>query len=339
MPSPTVIALVAAFLAAGGMGEAGATPPRPTLPGAGGPAEAAAAPSTLLWYTHPADKWENALPVGNGRLGAMVFGRTDEETIQLNEDTYWSGGPYSTVVKGGAAVLPEIRKLVFEGNYKMAHILFGRSLMGYPVEQMKYQSLGDLVLRFPAGGAVADYRHELDLDAGGRPDDVMSRAACASPARCSRAPWTRSSSSGSRRTSREWSASRPSSGASGTKPIPTTPPTISGWTACPRRAGRARQVGRLHGRHGSAPLRVPAQGASPRAATMRPGLGRAQRDRRRRRDPPHRRRHELRELQGLRRRRPRPRRGRDVGRGRQDLSTRSRPPTSRSTGGSSAASP
>jgi len=122
-------------------------------------------PSTVLWYSHPADKWENALPVGNGRLGAMVFGRTDEETIQLNEDTYWSGGPYSTVVKGGAKVLPEIQKLVFEGDYKMAHILFGRSLMGYPVEQMKYQSLGELVLRFPAGKVVTDYRHELDLDA------------------------------------------------------------------------------------------------------------------------------------------------------------------------------
>jgi len=122
-------------------------------------------PATVLWYAHPADKWENALPVGNGRLGAMVFGRTDEETIQLNEDTYWSGGPYSTVVKGGAKVLPEIQKLVFEGDYKMAHMLFGRSLMGYPVEQMKYQSLGELGLRFPAGKAVTDYRHELDLDA------------------------------------------------------------------------------------------------------------------------------------------------------------------------------
>lgn len=121
-------------------------------------------PSTILWYSHPADKWENALPVGNGRLGAMVFGRTDEERIQINEETYWSGGPYSTVVKGGARALPEIQKLIFEGNYKMAHILFGRHLMGYPVEQMKYQSLGDLVLEFGAKGAVTDYRRELDLD-------------------------------------------------------------------------------------------------------------------------------------------------------------------------------
>ena len=125
---------------------------------------ASADPSTVLWYAHPADKWENAFPVGNGRLGAMVFGKTDEEEIQLNEETYWSGGPYSTVVKGGSKALPEIRKLIFEGNYKMAHILFGRNLMGYPVEQMKYQSFGRLVLRFPSKDAVLDYRHELDLD-------------------------------------------------------------------------------------------------------------------------------------------------------------------------------
>jgi len=121
-------------------------------------------PTTRLWYAHPADKWENALPVGNGRLGAMVFGKTDEEEIQLNEETYWSGGPYSTVVKGGVKALPEIRKSVFDGDYKMAHILFGRNLMGYPVEQMKYQSLGRLILRFPSKEPETDYRHELDLD-------------------------------------------------------------------------------------------------------------------------------------------------------------------------------
>jgi alpha-L-fucosidase 2 len=121
-------------------------------------------PATVIWATHPADKWEDAYPVGNGRLGAMVFGRTDEEQVQLNEDTYWSGGPYSTVVQGGARVLPEIQRLVFEGNYKMAHILFGRSLMGYPVEQMKYQALADLVIDFHDKGPVADYRRALDLD-------------------------------------------------------------------------------------------------------------------------------------------------------------------------------
>ena len=122
------------------------------------------APAAALWYTHPAEKWENALPVGNGRLGAMVFGRADEEIIQLNEDTYWSGGPYSTTVAGGYKALPEIRRLLFDGQLIQAHRLFGRHLMGYPVEQQKYQSLGNLVLTFPAGGAQTGYRHELDLD-------------------------------------------------------------------------------------------------------------------------------------------------------------------------------
>ena len=87
-------------------------------------------PSTLLWYKAPASAWEEALPVGNGRLGAMVFGKYDQERIQLNEDTYWSGGPYSTVVQGGYKELPEIQKDIFNGQPIKAHRLFGRYLMG-----------------------------------------------------------------------------------------------------------------------------------------------------------------------------------------------------------------
>ena len=121
-------------------------------------------PSTLLWYTHPADKWENALPVGNGRLGAMVFGQTDEEKIQFNEETYWSGGPYSQTVQGGYKALPEIQQLIFQGKYIQAHKLFGRYLMGYPVEQQKYQSFGDLILKFSSEGETKNYTHRLDLD-------------------------------------------------------------------------------------------------------------------------------------------------------------------------------
>ena len=121
-------------------------------------------PTTLLHYTHPAEKWENALPVGNGRLGAMVFGKTDQEQIQINEDTYWSGGPYSTTVAGGVKALPDIRRLIFDGQLTQAHRLFGRHLMGYPVEQQKYQSLGTLVLTLAARGEVRGYRHALDLD-------------------------------------------------------------------------------------------------------------------------------------------------------------------------------
>ena len=120
--------------------------------------------TTLVWHTHPADKWENALPLGNGRLGAMVFGKTDEEEIQINEDTYWSGGPYSTTVPGGSQALPEIRRLIFDGQLVRAHRLFGRHLMGRPVEQQKYQSLGSLILKLEGSGEIRDYRHELDLD-------------------------------------------------------------------------------------------------------------------------------------------------------------------------------
>ncbi|PUZ30591.1 glycoside hydrolase family 95 protein [Chitinophaga costaii] len=122
-------------------------------------------PSTLLWYNKPAAKWEDALPVGNGRLGAMVFGTTGEETIQFNEDTYWSGGPYSTVVKGGYRALPEVQKLVREGEYLKAHNLFGRALMGYPVEQQKYQSLAELHIFFPNKEST-DYKRWLDLETG-----------------------------------------------------------------------------------------------------------------------------------------------------------------------------
>jgi alpha-L-fucosidase 2 len=121
-------------------------------------------PTTVIWYEHPADKWENAFPVGNGRLGAMVFGRTDEERIQLNEETYWTGGPYNQTRKGGKDHLAEIRKLIFDGDYLKAHHLFGRYLMGYPVEQQKYQSLANLILTFEAQGEVRDYIHQLDLD-------------------------------------------------------------------------------------------------------------------------------------------------------------------------------
>ncbi len=120
-------------------------------------------PATLLWFNAPATKWDEALPVGNGRLGAMVFGKYGEERIQLNEETYWSGGPYSTVVKGGATVLPQIQKLVFEEKYLEAHNLYGRNLMGYPVEQQKYQSLANLHLFFNDQEKVTDYKRWLDL--------------------------------------------------------------------------------------------------------------------------------------------------------------------------------
>lgn len=122
-------------------------------------------PATVLWYNQPAKIWEDALPVGNGRIGAMVYGRYGEETIQLNEETYWTGGPYSTVVKGGYKKLPEIQKLIFNGEPIKAHKLFGRALMGYPVEQHKYQSLANLHLTFQED-SVQNYSRSLDLKTG-----------------------------------------------------------------------------------------------------------------------------------------------------------------------------
>lgn len=123
-------------------------------------------PSNLLWFDSAAKKWDEALPVGNGRLGGMVFGGVEEERIQLNEETYWTGGPYSTVVKGGHEFLPEIQRLVFAGKFLDAHNLFGRKLMGYPVEQQKYQSLANLHLFLDHAGKPTDYRRELDLKSG-----------------------------------------------------------------------------------------------------------------------------------------------------------------------------
>ena len=122
------------------------------------------AAATVLWYSKPAEKWAEALPVGNGRLGAMVFGGTGNERIQLNEQTIWTGGPYDPTRPGGPEALPEIRKLVFAGKFFEAEALFAKTMMGKPAEQMKYQPLGNLLLEIPGHSDPADYRRELDLD-------------------------------------------------------------------------------------------------------------------------------------------------------------------------------
>jgi len=122
--------------------------------------------ATRLWYACPAGEWKEALPVGNGRLGAMVFGTAPTERLQLNEETVWTGGPYDPTRPGGPEALPDIRRLVFEGRHREAHYRFGETMMGRPVEQMKYQPLGNLRLTFPGHDAPADYRRELDLATG-----------------------------------------------------------------------------------------------------------------------------------------------------------------------------
>lgn len=123
-------------------------------------------PYLTLWYESPADEWEQALPAGNGRLGAMVFGGIAEERIQINEETHWTGGPYSTTVEGGYMYLPEIQKNIFEGKPLAAHKLFGRHLMGYPVEQQKYQSTANLHIFFQENKKTSGYRRWLDMGTG-----------------------------------------------------------------------------------------------------------------------------------------------------------------------------
>jgi alpha-L-fucosidase 2 len=121
-------------------------------------------PKLELWYRQPAKEWTEALPVGNGRLGAMVMGGTEQERIQLNEETLWTGAPYDPTTFDGPEALPEIRRLVFEDKYLQAHDLFGRKMMGYPADQMTYQLLGNLWLTFPGHKKVTEYRRTLDLD-------------------------------------------------------------------------------------------------------------------------------------------------------------------------------
>jgi len=127
------------------------------------------APGTLgslkIWFAQPATNWEKqAFPIGNGRLGAMVFGGTARERIQLNEDTLWAGGPRDTTNPDALEHLPEVRRLLFAGQPAEAVKLAQEHLMGRPMRVKPYQSLGDLRLDFPNHEAAQDYRRELDLE-------------------------------------------------------------------------------------------------------------------------------------------------------------------------------
>jgi alpha-L-fucosidase 2 len=79
-------------------------------------------PSQTLWYNQPAKQWTEALPLGNGRLGAMVYGRTENEMIQFNEETLWTGQPHDYAHKGAYNYLDELRQLLWDGKQEMAHI-------------------------------------------------------------------------------------------------------------------------------------------------------------------------------------------------------------------------
>jgi alpha-L-fucosidase 2 len=119
-----------------------------------------------LWYDAPAAEWLQALPIGNGRLGAMVFGRVGQERLQLNIDTLHGGGPYDPANPESLAALPRVRELIDQGRYKEASELADRTMMGRPKWQAAFGSAGDLLLGFPGEtGEPPSYHRELDLDA------------------------------------------------------------------------------------------------------------------------------------------------------------------------------
>ena len=129
---------------------------------------AAPAQALSLWYRRPAQKWDEALPIGNGRFGAMVFGGVAEERIQFNDDTLFTGKPHDYAHKGAAKFLPEIRKLLFENKQKDAEALANKEFMSINTRgtnrQEAYQPFGDLKLEFSGITQVSDYRRELDLN-------------------------------------------------------------------------------------------------------------------------------------------------------------------------------
>ena len=135
-------------------------------PGAEPPASAPP-PALRLWYRRPAPQWDHALPLGNGRLGAMVFGGVRGERLQLNEDSLWLGGPRETDNPEALAHLPEVRRLLFAGRPREAEALAEKKLMGRPNRLESYQTLGDLRLSFDHDdeGEAEDYVLALDLDA------------------------------------------------------------------------------------------------------------------------------------------------------------------------------
>ena len=116
-----------------------------------------------LWYRQPAEEWVEALPIGNGRLGAMVFGRTDRERIQLNHDALWSGKSRDRNNPESSEYLPEVRRLIFEGRFEEAQQMAEDHMMGIPKRLDPYQPVGDLWLQFDENAKVTDYRRELDL--------------------------------------------------------------------------------------------------------------------------------------------------------------------------------
>lgn len=119
-----------------------------------------------LWYKQPASVWTEALPVGNGRLGGMVFGDYNSERIQLNEESVWAGSKINNNNPEALVHLPEIRAAIFKGDYKKAEELSKQYMLGTPPRVRSYQPLGDLFITFDQTGEPTTYRRSLDLNTG-----------------------------------------------------------------------------------------------------------------------------------------------------------------------------
>lgn len=117
-----------------------------------------------LWYSEPASVWTEALPIGNGRLGAMVYGGTARERLALNESTFYTGGPYQPINPDAFGHLEQVRALIFAGKYAEAEAVAHDHLMGRPYLQTSYQPIGDVWITFHHPMDAVGYRRSLDLD-------------------------------------------------------------------------------------------------------------------------------------------------------------------------------
>ena len=117
----------------------------------------------VLTYDHPARSWNEALPVGNGRLGAMVFGIVTRECIQFNEETLWTGAPHDYSHPGAAEYLDTLRMLILNGKAREAERIAMEHFMSLPLGQKAYQPFGDLYLEFPEHKEYTDYERSLDI--------------------------------------------------------------------------------------------------------------------------------------------------------------------------------
>lgn len=115
-----------------------------------------------LWYNQPATNWNEALPIGNGRLGAMVFGVPEQEYLQLNEETIWAGGPHNNVNPASARYIKKVRELIFQEKYAEAQQLADENIFSFQ-NGMPYQPMGDFYISFPEHKNYANYHRELNI--------------------------------------------------------------------------------------------------------------------------------------------------------------------------------